>query len=45
MVKKFRRAAAGLEPQLPSDLRPPSTLKVQLWFLIDEDDIKAADYM
>jgi len=27
MVKKFRRAAAGLEEQLPSDLRPPSVLK------------------
>ncbi|KAB2576985.1 SAC3 family protein 1 [Lasiodiplodia theobromae] len=26
MIKKFRRAAAGLEEQLPSDLRPPSTL-------------------
>lgn len=26
MVKKFRRAAAGLEEQLPSDLRPPPTL-------------------
>ncbi|RMY79288.1 hypothetical protein D0863_00150 [Hortaea werneckii] len=27
MVKKFRRAAAGLEEQLPSDLRPPPVLK------------------
>ncbi|KAK3684423.1 actin cytoskeleton and mitosis protein [Vermiconidia calcicola] len=27
MVKKFRRAAAGLEEQLPSDLRPPAVLK------------------
>ena len=27
MVKKFRRAAAGLEEQLPSDLRPPTVLK------------------
>ena len=45
MVKKFRRAAAGLEPQLPSDLRPPSTLKVDLWFRVNKDDIKAADYM
>ncbi|OMP89176.1 SAC3 family protein 1, partial [Diplodia seriata] len=26
MIKKFRRAAAGLEEQLPSDLRPPTTL-------------------
>lgn len=28
MVKKFRRAAAGIDEQLPSDLRPPATLKV-----------------
>lgn len=28
MVKKFRRAAAGLEEQLPSDLRPPLVLQV-----------------
>jgi hypothetical protein len=28
MVKKFRRAAAGLDEQLPSDLRPPPVLKV-----------------
>ena len=28
MVKKFRRAAAGLDEQLPSDLRPPLVLKV-----------------
>lgn len=27
MVKKFRRAAAGLEEQLPSDLRPSAVLK------------------
>ena len=45
MVKKFRRAAAGLEPQLPSDLRPPSTLKVELWSCVNEDDTKAADYI
>lgn len=29
MVKKFRRAAAGIDEQLPSDLRPPSVLKVR----------------
>jgi hypothetical protein len=28
MVKKFRRAAAGNEEQLPSDLRPPRVLSV-----------------
>lgn len=28
MVKKFRRAAAGIDEQLPSDLRPPPVLKV-----------------
>lgn len=28
MVKKFRRAAAGIDEQLPSDLRPPAMLKV-----------------
>ncbi|KAF1346781.1 SAC3/GANP/Nin1/mts3/eIF-3 p25 family-domain-containing protein, partial [Delphinella strobiligena] len=27
MVKKFRRAAAGIDEQLPSDLRPPAVLK------------------
>ena len=27
MVKKFRRAAAGVEEQLPSDLRPPAVLR------------------
>lgn len=27
MVKKFRRAAAGVEEQLPSDLRPPTVLR------------------
>lgn len=30
MVKKFRRAAAGIDEQLPSDLRPPAVLKVFL---------------
>lgn len=28
MVKKFRRSAAGVDEQLPSDLRPPSVLLV-----------------
>jgi len=28
MVKKFRRAAAGIDEQLPSDLRPPLVLQV-----------------
>ncbi|KAK0915084.1 actin cytoskeleton and mitosis protein [Friedmanniomyces endolithicus] len=36
MVKKFRRAAAGLEEQLPSDLRPPSVLKQTCDYLFDE---------
>lgn len=36
MVKKFRRAAAGLEEQLPSDLRPPSVLKRTCDYLFDE---------
>jgi nuclear mRNA export protein SAC3 len=30
MVKKFRRSAAGVDEQLPSDLRPPLVLKVGL---------------
>jgi len=30
MVKKFRRAAAGIDEQLPSDLRPPLVLQVRL---------------
>jgi hypothetical protein len=29
MVKKFRRSAAGLDEQLPSDLRPPQVLLVR----------------
>lgn len=29
MVKKFRRAAAGIDEQLPSDLRPPKVLHVR----------------
>ncbi|KAK5166128.1 actin cytoskeleton and mitosis protein [Saxophila tyrrhenica] len=36
MVKKFRRAAAGLEEQLPSDLRPPAVLKKTCDYLFDE---------
>lgn len=35
MVKKFRRAAAGLEEQLPSDLRPPPVLKMTCDYLFD----------
>jgi len=29
MIKKFRRSAAGVDEQLPSDLRPPSVLRVR----------------
>ena len=36
MVKKFRRAAAGLEEQLPSDLRPPAILKRTCDYLFDD---------
>lgn len=36
MVKKFRRSAAGLEEQLPSDLRPPQVLKRTCDYLFDE---------
>ncbi|KAF2484556.1 SAC3/GANP/Nin1/mts3/eIF-3 p25 family-domain-containing protein, partial [Neohortaea acidophila] len=36
MVKKFRRAAAGLEEQLPSDLRPPHILKRTCDYLFNE---------
>lgn len=36
MVKKFRRAAAGVEEQLPSDLRPPDVLKRTCDYLFDE---------
>lgn len=36
MVKKFRRAAAGLEEQLPSDLRPPLVLKKTCDYLFNE---------
>ncbi|KAF2858160.1 hypothetical protein K470DRAFT_260082 [Piedraia hortae CBS 480.64] len=36
MVKKFRRAAAGMEEQLPSDLRPPAVLQRTCDYLFDE---------
>src|ERR1700761_1072736 len=36
MVKKFRRPAAGIEAQLPSDLRPPKALERTLDYLVDE---------
>lgn len=36
MVKKFRRAAAGLEEQLPSDLRPPPTLSKTCDYLFND---------
>lgn len=36
MVKKFRRAAAGLEEQLPSDLRPAPVLKKTCDYLFNE---------
>ena len=36
MVKKFRRSAAGLEEQLPSDLRSPQVLKQTCDYLFDE---------
>jgi len=36
MVKKFRRAAAGLEEQLPSDLRPPAILKKTCDYLFND---------
>ncbi|KAK5119962.1 hypothetical protein LTR85_007038 [Meristemomyces frigidus] len=36
MVKKFRRAAAGVEEQLPSDLRPPGVLRRTCDYLFDE---------
>ena len=34
MVKRFARSAAGQEEQLPSDLRPPSVLKMTLSYLM-----------
>ena len=36
MVKKFRRAAAGLEEQLPSDLRPPAVLRQTCDYLFND---------
>jgi hypothetical protein len=36
MVKKFRRAAAGIDEQLPSDLRPPSALKKTVDYLFND---------
>ncbi|KAF2157990.1 hypothetical protein K461DRAFT_212950, partial [Myriangium duriaei CBS 260.36] len=36
MVKKFRRAAAGIDEQLPSDLRPPATLKKTCDYLFND---------
>ena len=42
MVKKFRRAAAGIDEQLPSDLRPPSTLKMTVEYLFDNIVANAA---
>ncbi|GAB7347936.1 hypothetical protein MBLNU459_g5450t2 [Dothideomycetes sp. NU459] len=36
MVKKFRRAAAGIDEQLPSDLRPPSVLKETVDYLFND---------
>jgi hypothetical protein len=35
MVKKFRRPAAGIEEQIPSDLRTPRCLKRTVNFLVD----------
>ncbi|KAK5109512.1 hypothetical protein LTR62_006964 [Meristemomyces frigidus] len=35
-VKKFRRAAAGVEEQLPSDLRPPAVLKTTCDYLFND---------
>ncbi|KAL2358742.1 SAC3/GANP/Nin1/mts3/eIF-3 p25 family-domain-containing protein, partial [Cryomyces antarcticus] len=36
MVKKFRRAAAGIDEQLPSDLRPPAVLLKTCNYLFDD---------
>ncbi|KAF2196791.1 hypothetical protein GQ43DRAFT_476009 [Delitschia confertaspora ATCC 74209] len=47
MIKKFRRSAAGVEPQIPSDLRPPRTLMktVEYMFgpLLDQTDFTTAN--
>ena len=36
MVKKFKRSAAGIEEQLPSDLRPPPVLRRTCNYLFDD---------
>lgn len=36
MVKRFRRAAAGFDEQLPSDIRPPRVLQMTLNYLFDQ---------
>ncbi|EON66017.1 hypothetical protein W97_05260 [Coniosporium apollinis CBS 100218] len=36
MVKKFRRAAAGIDEQLPSDLRPPTVLQWTVNYLFND---------
>ena len=36
MVKKFRRAAAGIEEQLPSDLRTPQVLSQTCDYLFND---------
>ncbi|KAK6430030.1 actin cytoskeleton and mitosis protein [Oleoguttula sp. CCFEE 5521] len=43
MVKKFRRSAAGIEEQLPSDLRPPPVLQKTCDYLFNEVIGNAAD--
>ncbi|OLL25968.1 SAC3 family protein 1 [Neolecta irregularis DAH-3] len=35
-VKRFVRPAAGIEPQLPSDVRPPIVLRKTLDYLVDK---------
>lgn len=36
MVKRFRRSAAGCDPQLPSDIRPPRVLQKTLDYLFEQ---------
>lgn len=43
MVKKFRRAAAGIEEQLPSDLRTPQTLSQTCDYLFNEVVAEASE--
>ncbi|KAF2404488.1 hypothetical protein EJ06DRAFT_206631 [Trichodelitschia bisporula] len=43
MVKKFRRAAAGLDEQLPSDLRPPRVLLKTTNYLLNELPTESSD--